>query len=216
MPRIIRSSSPRRAKRRCGRRSRCRRCSSPIAIVPASCTCSPSSWPISRPERIAFRVVEDQDWTRVWMDQFQPMRFGRRLWIYPWNIQPRNRRSTTLSSCGSIPASHSAPARIRRRRSAWNGSMRCDLAGKTRHRLRLRLGRARDCGAQARRGTRRRRRQRSAGASGEPRQRRTQRRRCASDALRARRVRRRACRRARREHSCRSVGRARSAVRHEM
>ena len=40
------------------------------------------------PERIAFRVVEDQDWTRAWMDQFQPMRFGQRLWIYPWNIEP--------------------------------------------------------------------------------------------------------------------------------
>jgi ribosomal protein L11 methyltransferase len=40
------------------------------------------------PDRIAFRLVEDQDWTRAWMDQFQPMRFGRRLWIYPWNIEP--------------------------------------------------------------------------------------------------------------------------------
>jgi len=40
------------------------------------------------PERIAFRTVEDQDWTRAWMDRFQPMRFGRRLWIYPWNIEP--------------------------------------------------------------------------------------------------------------------------------
>jgi ribosomal protein L11 methyltransferase len=40
------------------------------------------------PERIAFRVVEDQDWTRVWMDLFHPMRFGRRLWIYPWNVEP--------------------------------------------------------------------------------------------------------------------------------
>jgi len=40
------------------------------------------------PEQIAFRIVEDQDWTRAWMDQFQPMRFGRRLWIYPWNIEP--------------------------------------------------------------------------------------------------------------------------------
>ena len=40
------------------------------------------------PERIAFRVIEDQDWTRAWMDQFHPMRFGRRLWIYPWNIEP--------------------------------------------------------------------------------------------------------------------------------
>jgi ribosomal protein L11 methyltransferase len=40
------------------------------------------------PERIGFRIVEDEDWTRVWMDRFQPMRFGRRLWIYPWNIEP--------------------------------------------------------------------------------------------------------------------------------
>jgi ribosomal protein L11 methyltransferase len=35
-----------------------------------------------------FREVADQDWTRAWMDQFRPMRFGRRLWIYPWNIEP--------------------------------------------------------------------------------------------------------------------------------
>lgn len=40
------------------------------------------------PDRIAFRQVADQDWTRAWMDQFQPMRFGRRLWIYPWNVEP--------------------------------------------------------------------------------------------------------------------------------
>jgi ribosomal protein L11 methyltransferase len=40
------------------------------------------------PERLRFRDVADQDWTRVWMDQFQPMRFGRRLWIYPSNIEP--------------------------------------------------------------------------------------------------------------------------------
>ncbi|MEO8010906.1 MAG: 50S ribosomal protein L11 methyltransferase, partial [Dokdonella sp.] len=40
------------------------------------------------PDRIVFRDVADQDWTRVWMDQFKPMRFGRRVWIYPWNIEP--------------------------------------------------------------------------------------------------------------------------------
>ncbi len=39
-------------------------------------------------EQITFREVAEQDWTRAWMDQFQPMRFGRRLWIYPWNIEP--------------------------------------------------------------------------------------------------------------------------------
>jgi ribosomal protein L11 methyltransferase len=40
------------------------------------------------PERLAFREVADQDWTRAWMDTYQPMRFGRRVWIYPWNIEP--------------------------------------------------------------------------------------------------------------------------------
>ncbi len=40
------------------------------------------------PERIAFHEVADQDWTRAWMDQFQPMRFGERLWIYPSTIEP--------------------------------------------------------------------------------------------------------------------------------
>jgi ribosomal protein L11 methyltransferase len=40
------------------------------------------------PDTLDFRVVEDQDWERAWMDQFKPMQFGRRLWIYPWNIEP--------------------------------------------------------------------------------------------------------------------------------
>src|SRR5438477_10999295 len=30
------------------------------------------------PERLDFRDVADQDWTRAWMDRFAPMRFGRR------------------------------------------------------------------------------------------------------------------------------------------
>ncbi|MDA0910369.1 MAG: 50S ribosomal protein L11 methyltransferase [Proteobacteria bacterium] len=29
------------------------------------------------------REFADQDWTRTWMDDFKPMQFGRRLWIYP-------------------------------------------------------------------------------------------------------------------------------------
>ncbi|HBN52977.1 MAG TPA: 50S ribosomal protein L11 methyltransferase, partial [Stenotrophomonas sp.] len=32
-----------------------------------------------------FRSVEDEDWERAWLDQFQPMRFGQRTWIVPWN-----------------------------------------------------------------------------------------------------------------------------------
>lgn len=33
----------------------------------------------------SFRAVEDEDWERAWLDQFQPMRFGARTWIVPWN-----------------------------------------------------------------------------------------------------------------------------------
>ena len=34
--------------------------------------------------------VEDQDWERSWMDQFQPLQFGRRLWICPkWHTPPQ-------------------------------------------------------------------------------------------------------------------------------
>lgn len=35
--------------------------------------------------RAAFRRVEDQDWERAWMDQYQPLQFGARTWIVPWN-----------------------------------------------------------------------------------------------------------------------------------
>ncbi|TAL89555.1 MAG: 50S ribosomal protein L11 methyltransferase [Rhodanobacter sp.] len=44
--------------------------------------------PWLEPDRLSFHEVADQDWERVWMDQFKPMSFGRRLWIYPWNIEP--------------------------------------------------------------------------------------------------------------------------------
>lgn len=35
--------------------------------------------------RASFRQVEDQDWERAWMDQYEPLHFGRRTWIVPWN-----------------------------------------------------------------------------------------------------------------------------------
>lgn len=34
---------------------------------------------------VGFGMVDDQDWTRAWMDQFRPMRFGARTWIVPWD-----------------------------------------------------------------------------------------------------------------------------------
>ncbi|POP69489.1 50S ribosomal protein L11 methyltransferase [Pseudomonas syringae] len=41
------------------------------------------------PEHSA-EVIEDQDWERSWMDNFQPMCFGKRLWIVPsWHAAPQ-------------------------------------------------------------------------------------------------------------------------------
>ena len=44
--------------------------------------------PELEPDQLRFRTVEDQEWTRAWMDTYRPMAFGRRLWIYPWNLEP--------------------------------------------------------------------------------------------------------------------------------
>lgn len=32
-------------------------------------------------------IIEDQDWERVWMKDFHPLRFGENLWIYPSNYE---------------------------------------------------------------------------------------------------------------------------------
>jgi ribosomal protein L11 methyltransferase len=32
-----------------------------------------------------FERIDDQDWERAWLDAFEPMRFGARTWIVPWN-----------------------------------------------------------------------------------------------------------------------------------
>jgi len=52
--------------------------------------------PEIEPTQVRFRDVADQDWTRAWMDQFKPMRFGRRLWIYPSNIEPPGNDADTV------------------------------------------------------------------------------------------------------------------------
>jgi ribosomal protein L11 methyltransferase len=33
-------------------------------------------------------ILEDQDWTRAWMDHYQAMQFGKRLWVCPLHIDP--------------------------------------------------------------------------------------------------------------------------------
>ncbi|PHQ25396.1 50S ribosomal protein L11 methyltransferase [Marinobacter guineae] len=38
---------------------------------------------------IEVTLVEDKDWARAWMDDFQPLKFGERLWIVPsWHDAP--------------------------------------------------------------------------------------------------------------------------------
>ena len=44
--------------------------------------------PTVRDEDCRFEEVADQDWERAWLDQYAAMQFGRRLWIYPWTIEP--------------------------------------------------------------------------------------------------------------------------------
>jgi len=39
-------------------------------------------------DRLQEDVLQDQDWERTWLDQFQPMQFGRRLWICPAGKRP--------------------------------------------------------------------------------------------------------------------------------
>ena len=34
---------------------------------------------------VSFRAVQDEDWERAWLDQFEPLSFGERTWIVPWN-----------------------------------------------------------------------------------------------------------------------------------
>ncbi|MGV7195707.1 50S ribosomal protein L11 methyltransferase [Xanthomonas axonopodis] len=35
--------------------------------------------------QVSFRMVEDSDWIRAWMDLFKPMQFGTRTFIVPWD-----------------------------------------------------------------------------------------------------------------------------------
>ncbi len=32
--------------------------------------------------------LEDRVWERAWMDHFRPARFGQRLWVVPWGMEP--------------------------------------------------------------------------------------------------------------------------------
>lgn len=41
-------------------------------------------------------ILEDQNWTRAWMEHYQPMQFGERLWVCPLHIEPPNAEAVNL------------------------------------------------------------------------------------------------------------------------
>ena len=52
---------------------------------------------IHNAEQVVWREVEDQAWERAWMDRFEPMQFGKRLWIVPSGMQaPTGRKATII------------------------------------------------------------------------------------------------------------------------
>lgn len=57
------------------------------------------AWPKDAVAR--FKAVDDQDWVRAWMDRFQPMQFGHRLWVCPsWRPIPESAQVALLLDPG--------------------------------------------------------------------------------------------------------------------
>ncbi|VAW55493.1 Ribosomal protein L11 methyltransferase [hydrothermal vent metagenome] len=44
----------------------------------------------------ATEILEDQNWTRAWMEHFHAMQFGQRLWICPLHIDPPEPKAVNL------------------------------------------------------------------------------------------------------------------------
>ncbi len=49
-----------------------------------------------RIDSVSYEPLEDQQWETAWMDQYQPMQFGQRLWIYPSHIEPEETENKTI------------------------------------------------------------------------------------------------------------------------
>ena len=45
---------------------------------------------------INHKVLADQNWTRIWMDNYRPMSFGQRLWVCPWHLDPPDPNAVNL------------------------------------------------------------------------------------------------------------------------
>lgn len=46
--------------------------------------------------QVQFEDLPERDWVRAWMDRFQPMRFGERLWIVPSHLAPPDPTAVNL------------------------------------------------------------------------------------------------------------------------
>ncbi len=47
-------------------------------------------------QKFHIETVEDQDWERVWMEDYHPMKFGEHLWIYPSNYEQTNENNNDI------------------------------------------------------------------------------------------------------------------------
>ena len=112
---------PRPGEMRLWRRPGCRRCSTRTARRCGAdrTLAQPRSASTGASERA--RAIADRIWEREWLRDFHAMRFGERLWICPRHESVR--RPARRSSCASIRASPSVPARIASTAMCLNGSM---------------------------------------------------------------------------------------------
>ena len=46
--------------------------------------------------RCESEILEEQNWTRTWMDHFHAMAFGKRLWVVPLHIEPPDPQAVNL------------------------------------------------------------------------------------------------------------------------
>src|SRR5690606_24435999 len=70
-----------------------------------------SSWQWGALPELHFSELPEQDWVRAWLDDFKPMRFGRRLWVCPsWWLQQEQPAATTRPDhdAATVPAADTA------------------------------------------------------------------------------------------------------------
>ena len=51
---------------------------------------------IKQLDDVQVEPLQDKDWTRAWMDRFEPMRFGDDLWICPSHLEPDPNWNTVI------------------------------------------------------------------------------------------------------------------------